>query len=82
MVSSKYRDLSKMFKVPQKDKEGLLSSVKSLFHRKYKHIHAIKGINIQVQKGGNPRFNRAKRCGEIDNNQGVVRHPASYRGQR
>lgn len=43
--------LSKMFKVPQKEKEGLISSVKSLFDRKYKHVQAIKGINLHVKKG-------------------------------
>lgn len=43
--------LNKMFKVPQKDEEGLLSSVKSLFHRKYKHIQAVNGIHLHVKKG-------------------------------
>ena len=43
--------LSKIFKVPQKEKEGLLSSVKSLFHRKFKHVQAVKGINLHVKKG-------------------------------
>ena len=43
--------LSKIFKVPQKEKEGLLSSVKSLFDRKFKHVQAVKGINLHVKKG-------------------------------
>ncbi|XEC93609.1 ATP-binding cassette domain-containing protein [Paenibacillus tarimensis] len=43
--------LSKMFKVPQKEKEGLLSAAKSLFSRKFKHVHAIKGIDLHIRKG-------------------------------
>lgn len=47
----KVTGLSKTFKVPQKEKEGLLSSVKSLFHREYKYVQAVKGIDLHVEKG-------------------------------
>jgi ABC-2 type transport system ATP-binding protein len=43
--------LKKSFQVPQKDQEGLLSSVKSLFHRKYKDVQAINGIDLHIRKG-------------------------------
>lgn len=43
--------LKKHFKVPQKEKEGLVSSVKSLFNRKYKDVHAINGIDLQILRG-------------------------------
>jgi ABC-2 type transport system ATP-binding protein len=45
------KGLTKIFKVPQKEREGLMSSFKSLFHRTNKEVQAINGINLQIRKG-------------------------------
>lgn len=43
--------LKKEFRVPQKEKEGLIASIKSLFKRKYKDVQAVKGIDFHVRRG-------------------------------
>jgi ABC-2 type transport system ATP-binding protein len=43
--------LTKTFKVPQKASAGLLSAAKSLFSRTYKHIEALKEIDLNIRKG-------------------------------
>ena len=43
-------NLRKSYRVYQK-REGLLASVKGLFHREYREVHAVKGIDLQVEKG-------------------------------
>lgn len=43
--------LNRTFKVPQKSGSGLLSSVRSLFHREYKMVDAVKDISFTVEKG-------------------------------
>lgn len=43
--------LKKEFRVPQKEKEGLIASIKSLFRRKYKDVQAVKGIDFHVRRG-------------------------------
>ncbi len=42
--------LSKSYRVYQKQ-EGLLASVRGLFHRTYRHVHAVRGIDLKVEKG-------------------------------
>jgi len=44
------RNLKKIYKVHQKP-QGLGASVKALFHRKYKHVHAVDGINFDIEYG-------------------------------
>jgi ABC-2 type transport system ATP-binding protein len=44
------RGLRKSYRVYQK-KEGLAASLRSLFHREYRDVHAVKGIDLDVQKG-------------------------------
>jgi ABC-2 type transport system ATP-binding protein len=46
----KVSGLRKEFKVHQR-KDGLLSSVRSLFHREYKSIFAIDNVDLDVKKG-------------------------------
>jgi ABC-2 type transport system ATP-binding protein len=45
------RNLKKVFRVHQKEKEGVLYAIKSLFKRKFQIVPAINGIDLTVQKG-------------------------------
>ncbi len=45
------KDLQKTFKVHQRDKSGLLSSIKSLFAPHTIYIDAVKDINLTVKRG-------------------------------
>ncbi len=45
------KNLRKEFKVPQKDDEGFLSSIKQLFNRKYVTVTAVDDITMSVRKG-------------------------------
>ena len=42
--------LRKAYRVYQK-KEGLIASLRGLFHREYREIEAVRGIDLQVDKG-------------------------------
>jgi ABC-2 type transport system ATP-binding protein len=44
------RGLSKSYRVFQK-KEGLGASIRSLFHREYRDVHAVRSIDLDVEKG-------------------------------
>ena len=44
------KDLRKSYQVYQKQ-EGLLASLRGLFHREYKDVKAVRGIDLQVEKG-------------------------------
>ncbi|HEX6962762.1 MAG TPA: ABC transporter ATP-binding protein [Lacipirellula sp.] len=44
------RGLRKSYRVYQKQ-EGLVASLRSLFHREYRDVHAVKGIDLDVAKG-------------------------------
>jgi ABC-2 type transport system ATP-binding protein len=44
------RGLCKSYRVFQK-KEGLGASLRSLLHREYRDVHAVKGIDLDVEKG-------------------------------
>ena len=44
------RDLVKVYKVHQKP-QGLAASVRALFRRRYKHVHAVDGISFDIQPG-------------------------------
>src|SRR5687768_12747115 len=44
------RGLRKSYRVYQK-KEGLLASFSGLFHREYRDVNAVKGIDLTVEKG-------------------------------
>ena len=50
MAIIEIKNLSKTYRVYQKN-EGLLPSIKGLFHRKYKEVHAVKDINFSVEEG-------------------------------
>ncbi len=45
------KNLKRTFKVSQREKTGLFSSLKSLIIRKYVYVEAVSGINIQIAKG-------------------------------
>ncbi len=45
------KNLARVFKVPLKSGTGLSSSIKSLFHREYKMVDAVKDISFCVEKG-------------------------------
>ena len=44
------KQLTKSYRVYQKP-EGLLASIKGLFDRKYKEVHAVRGIDLNVEQG-------------------------------
>jgi len=44
------RNLSKIYRVFRK-REGLRASIRSLFHREYEKIHAVAGIDFEVERG-------------------------------
>jgi ABC-2 type transport system ATP-binding protein len=44
------KNLRKTYRVFQK-KEGLLAAVRGLFHREYREIHAVSGIDLTVEQG-------------------------------
>ena len=44
------KELCKSYRVYQK-REGVLASVKGLFHREYREVHAVNGIDLEVEQG-------------------------------
>lgn len=42
--------LAKSYRIHQKQ-EGLLASVRGLFHRQYRNVEAVRGINLAVEQG-------------------------------
>ncbi len=50
MAIIEIRGLSKSYRVFQKQ-EGLLASLRSLFHREYRDVHAVRGVDLTVQQG-------------------------------
>ena len=42
--------LTKSYRVYQKQ-EGLLASIRGLFHRQYRYVHAVRGIDLTVEQG-------------------------------
>ena len=50
MAIIQIRDLRKSYRVYQK-KEGLGASIRGLFHREYREVHAVKGIDLTVDEG-------------------------------
>ncbi|RIK79395.1 MAG: ABC transporter [Planctomycetota bacterium] len=50
MAVIEIRSLKKSYRVYQKQ-EGLAASLKSLFHRQYRDVHAVRGIDLDVHKG-------------------------------
>ncbi len=50
MAAIEIRGLQKSYRVYQK-KEGLWASVTGLFHREYRDVHAVRGIDLDVEAG-------------------------------
>src|SRR5205085_8083354 len=50
MAIIEIQDLIKSYRIYQK-KEGLRASLKGLFRREYRDVHAVRGINLQVEAG-------------------------------
>ncbi len=44
------KDLRKSYRIYQK-KEGLIASLRGLFRREYREVEAVRGINLEVEKG-------------------------------
>lgn len=44
------KNLSKSYRVYQK-REGVMASIKGLFHREYREVHAVRDINLEVNEG-------------------------------
>ena len=44
------KDLAKSYRVYQK-REGLLGSVRGLFRREFREVHAVRGIDLTVDQG-------------------------------
>lgn len=45
------KDLKKVFRVPEKDREGFKAAIRLLLKRKYKYITAVDGLNMRIKKG-------------------------------
>ena len=50
MALIEIKDLRKSYRVYQK-KEGLVASLRGLFNREYKEVEAVRGIDLEVEKG-------------------------------
>jgi ABC-2 type transport system ATP-binding protein len=50
MIVIKTNNLSKQFRVYEKP-AGLINSIKSLFNNKFKDIHAVENINLEIHEG-------------------------------
>ncbi len=50
MAIIEFENLAKSYSVYQK-KEGLLASIGGLFHRQYRTVEAVRGIDLAVQQG-------------------------------
>jgi ABC-2 type transport system ATP-binding protein len=50
MPTIEIKNLSKTYRVYQKQ-EGLIASVRGLFHREYREVQAVKDINLTVEEG-------------------------------
>ena len=44
------KDLNKSYRVYQK-REGVMASLKGLFHREYREVHAVRDISLEVEQG-------------------------------
>jgi ABC-2 type transport system ATP-binding protein len=50
MAMIEIQGMSKSYRVYQKQ-EGLLASMRGLFHREYREVHAVRAIDLQVEQG-------------------------------
>lgn len=50
MAMIEIHNLSKTYRVYQKQ-EGMLASIRGLFHRDYREVHAVRDISFEVQEG-------------------------------
>jgi len=50
MIAIEAKNLTKVYRVYRK-REGLLASIKGLFHREYKEVHAVEGVTFQIEQG-------------------------------
>ncbi len=50
MAIIEIKNLTKSYKVYQKQ-EGILASVRGLFHREYREVHAVRDIDLSVEEG-------------------------------
>ncbi|MEM9940096.1 MAG: ABC transporter ATP-binding protein [Planctomycetota bacterium] len=50
MAAIEIKNLSKTYRVYQKQ-EGMLASIRGLFHREYREVHAVKDISLEVEEG-------------------------------
>ncbi len=50
MALIELRNLTKSFRVYQK-REGLLASIRGLWHREYREVRAVRGIDLNVEQG-------------------------------
>ena len=60
------RQLTKAYRVYKK-REGLGESIRGLFHREYKEVHAVRGIDLDVEQGELVAFLRRRRqSGQVE----------------
>ena len=50
MATIEIKNLSKTYRVYQKQ-EGVIASIRGLFHRDYREVHAVRDINLTVEEG-------------------------------
>ena len=50
MIAIEVDNLTKVYRVYRK-REGLFASVKGLFHREYKEVHAVRDVSFRIEQG-------------------------------
>src|SRR6478752_10693949 len=78
MAIIEIQGLAKSYRIYQK-KEGLLASVRGLFHREYRQVEAVRGIDLTVEAGEFVAFlgpNGAGKTTTLKLLSGVI-HPSS-----
>jgi hypothetical protein len=81
MSAIEIKNLSKSYRVYQKQ-EGMLASVRGLFHREYREVHAVRDISLTVEPGEFVAFSGPERSGENDDAEIALRRDQSRLRQR
>src|SRR5258708_21373843 len=50
MIAVDVQNLSKTYRVFRK-REGVIASIKALFHREYHAVHAVAGVSFRIEQG-------------------------------
>ena len=71
MPAIEVRDLQKTYYVYRK-REGLMASVRGLFHREYKEVRAVDGVSFTIETGEMVAFLASDRAGFLPGSSTLV----------